>query len=105
GPGVPWRPPFLLGMEYQIYNLVRFLVNKLPRLLKRFSASTNLLAVRRTVFEQVGPLGDDPNADGLLAAKLCATGKVRFSYLAIRAYMSSRRLRAMGFLAFNRHYF
>jgi glycosyltransferase involved in cell wall biosynthesis len=105
GPGIPRRPPVLLGVEYVVYNVARFLANKLPRPLKRFSASTNLLAIRKNVFEQVGPLGEDPmNADGRLAAMLCARGKVHFSYHAIRGYMSSRRLHEMGFLAFNRHY-
>jgi glycosyltransferase involved in cell wall biosynthesis len=105
GPGFPVRPPLLFGLEFTLYNWARFIASRLPRPSKRFSTSTNLLAVRNRVFKGLGGLGTDPiNADGMLGAKLCQAGKVHFSFREIRCYMSDRRLRSMGFIRFNMHY-
>ena len=113
GPGIPIKPPTLLGLEFAIYNLLRYLVAKLPKPLKRFSTSTNLLAMRRETFqsipkEELDRLGwgehYDVNADGNLGARLCASGKTYFGYRSVRVYMSSRRLNEMGFIGSNRHF-
>ena len=104
GPGIPVDPPALLGLEYAIYNLARFVAGLLPGGLKRFSTSTNLLAVRRATFEIVGGLPDGWNADGRLGRSLCFQGRVRFSLFWVRTRISSRRLNEMGFWAFNRHF-
>jgi glycosyltransferase involved in cell wall biosynthesis len=104
GPGIPVDPPALLGLEYAAYNLARFLASLLPADFKRFSTSTNLLAVKRSVFKTVGGLPDGWNADGRLGRSLCAQGRVRFFLFWVRTRISSRRLNEMGFWAFNRHF-
>jgi len=104
GPGIPIRPPLASGAEYWLYNFLRFLMAKLPRPLKRFSTSTNCLAVRRDVFRELNGFEDDVNGDGLLGRRLCALGKVRFSYRVVRVYISARRLEKDGFWGFNRHF-
>lgn len=104
GPGVPYGAPLLLGIEYAVYNLLRFLLAQLPKPLRRFSSSTNLLAVRKEVFERLGPFEDDINADGRFGRKLCEEGETDFAYFGIRALISPRRLESMGFWAFNRHF-
>jgi glycosyltransferase involved in cell wall biosynthesis len=104
GPGIPIDPPWLLGIEYKIYNSIRYAVARLPGSLKRFTTSTNILAVRSAVFADLGGFEEDVNADGRFGAKVCAYGKTRFSYREVRARISSRRLESMGFLEFNRHF-
>jgi glycosyltransferase involved in cell wall biosynthesis len=104
GPGVPIRPPVLLGMEYKVYNLVRWALSRLPYPWKRFICSANLLAVTAESFLSCGLFGEDINADGRLGARLCLSGPTRFCYLKVRGHISSRRLWGMGFLGFNRHF-
>ena len=104
GPGIPSSPPALLGVEYAIYNFIRWAFATLPRPLKRFTSSTNLLAVRRDVFEALGGFDNEINADGRFGARLCAAGKVHFSCFRITCRISSRRLWSMGFIGFNRHF-
>jgi len=113
GPGIPVKPPILSGVEFAIYNFLRYLVSKLPKPLKRFSTSTNLLAMRRETFQntpqdELNRLGwgeyYDLNADGNLGARLSATGKTYFGYRSVRVYMSPRRLHQMGFIGSNRHF-
>lgn len=104
GPGIPVDPPALLGLEYSVYNAIRYLAARLPGSWKRFSTSTNCLAVRRVTFDRVGHFADGWNADGRMGRALMGEGRVRFFFLGVRARISSRRLDAMGFLAFNRHF-
>lgn len=104
GSGIPVDPPALLGLEYAVYNFARFVAGILPGRLKRFSTSTNLLAVRRDAFERAGCLREGWNADGRLGRALSSLGEVRFFLFWVRASISSRRLNEMGFWAFNRHF-
>lgn len=104
GPGYPFDAPILGKMEYTIYNLARYFLTKLPKPLKRFSTSTNFLVVRRDYFDKTGGfLVDDINADGLMGRKLLSLGEVAF-FLDTGIYLSARRMKKMGFIAFNRHY-
>jgi len=104
GPGHPFDAPFLGKLEYAAYDLFRYLLAKLPRPLKRFSTSTNFLVVRKDYFEKTGGfLTDDINADGLMGRELLTMGEVAF-FMDTNVYASGRRIKNMGFIAFNRHY-
>jgi glycosyltransferase involved in cell wall biosynthesis len=104
GPGYPFDASAFCKVEYGIYNLVRYFFAKLPKPLKRFSTSTNFLVVRKDYFEKSGGFAvDDINADGLMGKKLLEMGEVAFS-LDSRIYLSARRMKNMGFFAFNKHY-
>jgi glycosyltransferase involved in cell wall biosynthesis len=104
GPGLPFDAPFIGRVEYAIYDLFRYVLAKLPKPLKRFSTSTNFLVVRRNYFEKTGGfLTDDINADGLMGRKLLDMGEVNF-FMDTNVYASGRRMKNMGFVAFNRHY-
>jgi glycosyltransferase involved in cell wall biosynthesis len=104
GPGYPYDAPLIGKIEYAAYNIIRFLFARLPRPLKRFSTSTNFLVVRKNFFEKTGGfVEDDINADGLMGKTLLGMGKVKFS-LDIFFYLSARRMKAMGFINFNKHY-
>ena len=104
GPGIPIDAPILGYIEYGFYNFARYLLNKLPGKLKRFSTSTNLLAVRKLSFNKTnGFLNDDVNADGVMGRQLAEMGQVGF-HLDTFVYISARRMRNMGFIKFNQHY-
>jgi glycosyltransferase involved in cell wall biosynthesis len=104
GPGLPFETPFMGRVEYAIYDISRYLLAKLPKPLKRFSTSTNFLVVRKDYFEKTGGfLTDDINADGLMGRKLLDMGEVDF-FMDTNVYASGRRMKNMGFIAFNRHY-
>lgn len=105
GPGYPFDAPFLGKVEYAAYNLARYFFAKSPRPFKRFSTSTNFLVVRRECFERTGGfLIDDINADGLMGKELLRMGDVAF-FLDTYVFASGRRMKNMGFLGFNKHYF
>ncbi len=105
GPAYPFDAPFLGKAEYVVYNLVRYFFAKLPRPLKRFSTSTNFLFVKRECFEKTGGfLVDDVNADGLMGKELLSMGDVAF-FLDTYVFASARRMKNMGLLGFNKHYF
>ena len=104
GPGYPFDAPLLGKVEYAIYNLVRYLVVKLPKPFKRFSTSTNFLVVRKGHFGITGGfIVDDINADGLMGKELLDIGDVEFC-LDTYIHSSARRMKKMGFINFNRHY-
>lgn len=104
GPGYPFDAPLLGKVEYAVYNLFRYVVAKLPRPFKRFSTSTNFLAVRKGQFGRTGGfIVDDINADGLMGKELLDIGDVAF-YLDTYIYSSARRMKNMGFIDFNKHY-
>jgi glycosyltransferase involved in cell wall biosynthesis len=104
GPGHPFDAPLLGKLEYAAYDVLRYLLAKLPRPLKRFSTSTNFLVVRKDYFEKTGGfLTDDINADGLMGRELLDMGEVAF-FRDTNVYASGRRIKNMGFIAFNRHY-
>ncbi len=104
GPGFPYDAPLLGKMEYAIYNLLRYLVVRLPKPFKRFSTSTNFLVVRKGYFSKTGGfMTDDINADGLMGKELLDIGEVAFC-LDTYIHSSARRMRTMGFINFNRHY-
>jgi glycosyltransferase involved in cell wall biosynthesis len=104
GPGYPFDAPFFGKAEYAVYNLFRYFFAKLPRPFKRFSTSTNFLAVRRDCFEKTGGFRvDDINADGLMGKMLLHMGDVAF-FLDTYVFSSARRMKNMGFIAFNAHY-
>jgi glycosyltransferase involved in cell wall biosynthesis len=104
GPGCPFDAPLIGRAEYAVYNLLRFVLAKLPRRLRRFSTSTNFLVVREDCFNNIGGFdADDINADGLMGKKLLERGEVTFSFDTY-VFLSARRMKDMGFLNFNRHY-
>lgn len=104
GPGVPFDAPAIGRLEYEFYNLFRYILAKLPQRLRRFSTSTNFLAVKKSAFEEIrGFQPNDVNADGMMGKRLLEIGKIKFSMDA-RVYISARRMRHMGFINFNKHY-
>lgn len=104
GPGYPFDAPFFGKLEYAVYNLIRYLFTSLPKSFKRFSTSTNFLVVRKDYFKKTGGfVVDNINADGLMGKKLLKLGEVAF-FLDTYIYLSARRMKNMGFFAFNRHY-
>jgi glycosyltransferase involved in cell wall biosynthesis len=104
GPGIPFDAPAIGRIEYEFYNLFRYILAKLPQKLKRFSASTNFLAMKKSVFKEIGGFQlNDVNADGIMGKKLAEIGKIQFS-MGMRVYISARRMRNMGFINFNKHY-
>jgi glycosyltransferase involved in cell wall biosynthesis len=104
GPGHPFDAPFFGKLEYAVYNIIRYIFASLPKSLKRFSTSTNFLVVRKDYFNKTGGfVVDNINADGLMGKKLLKLGEVAF-FLDTYIYLSARRMKNMGFLAFNRHY-
>jgi glycosyltransferase involved in cell wall biosynthesis len=105
GPGIPYDGSILLKIEFFLYNSLRCFFALLPKPLKRFSTSTGLLAVRKSAFNSVGGLDpNDINADGMLGRKLCNSGRVWFSFFKVKAYNSTRRVKAMGAVDFNKHF-
>lgn len=104
GPGHPFDAPFFGKLEYAVYNLIRYLFASLPKSFKRFSTSTNFLVVRKDYFNKTGGfVVDNINADGLMGKKLLKLGQVAF-FLDTYIYLSARRMKNMGFFAFNKHY-
>jgi glycosyltransferase involved in cell wall biosynthesis len=105
GPGIPYDTALMFKTEFFLYNCARCFFALLPKPLKRFSTSTNLLAVRKDVFLRLGGLDvNDVNADGMLGRKLCGAGKVWFSFFKVKAYASARRIDSMGGATFNMHF-
>lgn len=102
GPDVP-RDSLLVELEYGAYNFIRYVFSHLPKPLRRFSTSTNFLAVRKNHFESAGGFIHDINADGLMGKKLSEMGKTEFCMDAV-VFISTRRFAKMGFLGFNLHY-
>jgi len=104
GPSVPFNAPMIGRIEYELYNTFRYFLTKLPRNYKRFSTSTNFLAVRRDSFNKTGGFQlKDINADGLMGRQLAEMGKIKLS-LDTYVHISARRIRSMGFTKFNKHY-
>lgn len=103
GPDIPSGSP-LARIEYGLYNFFRWIFCTLPGPCKRFSASTNFLAVSKKYFDKTGGFVSDVNGDGLMGQKLSNMGKVKFSMNA-RVFISPRRFQKMGFFKFNLHYF
>lgn len=101
----PDRPTdsVLAIMEYGAYNFARFLFSSFPKPAKRFSTSTNFLAVRRAAFEKTNGFVRDINSDGYVGKQLSEIGKVKFSNAAV-VLISPRRFYQMGLLRFNLHY-
>jgi hypothetical protein len=105
GPGIPYDTSFVYKLEFFLYNCVRCFFAHLPKPFRRFSSSTNLLAVRKNVFYETGGFDpDDVNADGMIGRKLCNRGKIWFSFFKVKAYASARRIESMGGLTFNLHF-
>lgn len=102
GPDIPLDSS-LAKIEYAGYNLLRWILSSLPMPFKRFSTSTNLLAVKKNHFIKTGGFASDINADGLMGKNLSNIGKVKFS-LDTKVFISTRRFRKMGFFGFNLHY-
>ncbi len=104
GPGYPFDAPLVGKVEYVIYDLVRYFFARLPKPFKRFSTSTNFLVVRKDCFDRTkGFAVDDINADGIMGKALLSMGDVGF-FRDVYIYASGRRMKNMGFFAFNRHY-
>ena len=103
GPDIP-STSALAKIEYGVYNFFRWFFSTFPGRSKRFSTSTNFLAVKKTYFDKTGGFISDVNGDGLMGQKLTAMGKVKFA-MDKKVFISSRRFRKMGFFKFNSHYF
>lgn len=104
GPGVPIDAPAIGRVEYELYNIFRYLLTKLPCKLKRFSTSTNFLVVRKNNFiKTCGFHPNDVNADGIMGKRLTEIGEINFS-LDTYVHISARRMKNMGFIEFNKHY-
>ena len=102
GPDIPLNS-MLAKIEYGVYNFIRYLFNSFPRPQKRFSTSTNFLAVRKRHFEKVRGFVSDINADGIMGKQLCNIGRVEFCPK-MHVFISTRRFAKMGFFEFNLHY-
>lgn len=102
GPDIP-RDSLLVELEYGAYNFIRYFFSHLPKPLRRFSTSTNFLAIRKDHFESTGGFIHDINADGLMGKKLSEMGKTEFCMDTV-VFISTRRFARMGFLGFNLHY-
>lgn len=102
GPDFP-TDSLLAEIEYGVYNFARFIFSSFPRPSKRFSTSTNFLAVRKMAFEKTGGFVSNINGDGELGKQLCEMGKVKFSNTT-NVTISARRFSKMGFFKFNSHY-
>jgi len=104
GPDVPYDGSFGLRVEYALYNLLRYVLSRLPNNFKRFSTSTNILAVRKATFEAIGGFRqDDVNADGLFGRTVASHFRVLFDN-GVRVYISARRAREWGITRFTLHY-
>lgn len=104
GPDYPPDAPLYGKIETYVYNIVRLFLAIAGRPLKRFITSTNFLVVRKGYFTRTnGFLIDDINADGRMGKELQKMGEVRF-FQDMYVYSSARRMKHMGFHAFNRHY-
>jgi glycosyltransferase involved in cell wall biosynthesis len=102
--GPDWPTDSTVAMvEYGVYNFARFLFSSFPKPAKRFSTSTNFLAVRKAAFEKTGGFVRDINSDGYVGKQLSEIGKVKFSNSA-PVLISPRRFHQMGFFKFNLHY-
>jgi glycosyltransferase involved in cell wall biosynthesis len=77
GPGIP-SSPLLAEIEYGLYNFLRFFFSTLPGPNKRFSTSTNFLAVKKIYFDKIGGFVSDVNGDGLMGRQLSEMGNVKF---------------------------
>ena len=102
GPDIP-QSSILAKIEYGLYNTIRFIFSVFPGSNKRFSTSTNFLAVRKKYFKKTGGFTSDINGDGLMGRSLLKMGKVKFS-MDTTVIISPRRFYNMGFSKFNRHY-
>ena len=102
GPDIPYDSS-LATIEYGLYNFLRFIFSAFPRPNKRFSTSTNFLAVRKTCFDKTGGFISDINADGVMGRRFSEMGKVKFS-MSLKVFISPRRFQKMGFSKFNLHY-
>jgi glycosyltransferase involved in cell wall biosynthesis len=102
--GPDWPTDSTLAIvEYGVYNFARFLFSSFPKPAKRFSTSTNFLAVRKVAFEKTRGFVRDINSDGYVGRQLSEIGKVKFSNGAA-VLISPRRFYQMGFFGFNHHY-
>jgi glycosyltransferase involved in cell wall biosynthesis len=102
GPDIPYDS-LLAEIEYGMYNFVRFIFSIFPGSNKRFSTSTNFLAVRKSCFDKTGGFISDVNADGMMGKRFSEMGKVKFS-TSMKVFISPRRFVKMGFSRFNFHY-
>ena len=102
GPDIPSESP-VARIEYGLYNFLRWVFCKLPGRSKRFSTSTNFLAVKKRYFDKTGGFIPDINGDGLMGRKLSELGKVKFA-MNTKVFISPRRFHKMGFVKFNLHY-
>jgi len=102
GPDMP-QSSVLAKLEYGVYNAIRYIFGLFPGSNKRFSTSTNFLAVRKKNFKKTGGFISDINGDGLMGRSLLQMGKVKFS-LNTAVIISPRRFHNMGVSKFNRHY-
>ncbi len=99
GPGVPLNPPLWAKIEYIVYNASRYIASKFSI----YSISTNFVACKKEVFNEIHFKLKDMNSDGLFGKELSKMGKIRFD-MGLPVFISSRRMWNSGFIGFNMHY-
>lgn len=99
GPGIPINPPLWAKIEYFLYNNLRYIASKF----KTYSISTNFIACKKEVFDELQFKLKEMNSDGLFGKELGKLGKIKFIN-GLFIFISSRRMREEGFIRFNLHY-
>lgn len=109
GSNWPQGAPIHLKIEYMFYDLLRYVVSRLPSVRQRFVSNAYNLAVRREAFLRAGGFSDSTlfrNIDGNFGRVLgkMKLGKTRV-YLDIRVSGGNlRRYRALGLRGFHWYY-
>ena len=99
GPGIPLNPPLWAKIEYILYNNLRYLASKF----KIYSISTNFVACKKEVFDELQFKLKEMNSDGLFGKELGKFGNIKF-VTGLFIFISSRRMWEAGFIQFNLHY-
>lgn len=99
GPGHIYNTPLWTKIEYTAYYTLLGIWIKIT---KDFHGSTNFIAVRKKIFDQIGGFRNRIDADGNFLNKLGKRKKVKF--ISIPVLVSGRRARKMGFIGFNIHF-
>ena len=100
--------PNWMKLEYEIWNMIRWLTSLLPLPLGAFFTSGPNIGVRRWAFERIGGYNEflPMHEDGTLGKMLKKIGMVKFCgplYLPIYVTVSPRRSK-LGFKKMNRYY-
>jgi len=107
GRNSPFNTPLYLKVEYALYDLLRYVLSRLPGLSQRFLAAGYNFAIRKRTLVAVGGFDEslEKNVDGELGRRLrvMGAGKARV-FLNLIVSTSIRRFRALGFWKFHAYY-